>query len=154
MNIIQCRVPQEKERCMLAVANRVAESCMTMQWQYLKRISQKFTYTRINMPLRTLGKAQMIMSWLWKNLIDDIWVNWRNTCGCILRHTSETLLPYVTSRENQKKSAKISGRELFPSLVWFILGYSFQMLEGATFMCSKQLYAGIIHHGNVHPLRK
>ena len=57
-----------------------------------------------------------MMSWLLEasdRLTDNICVNYRHTCGCTVRHTSNTLLPCVTSWESQKKSAKISGRELW-----------------------------------------
>lgn len=45
--------------------------------------------------------------------IDKIWVNQRHTCKCNLRHTWNTLPTYLTSWESQKKSANISGRDLW-----------------------------------------
>ena len=68
-------------------------------------------------------------------LSDNIWVNWKHNCRYIL-NTSNTLLPCVTSWENQKKSTKISEENCGPPPVWFIFGYNPQMPEGATFICS------------------
>ena len=70
--------------------------------------SQKFAYTKVTMLFNSLGKVGWWCHgfgrfWFW--LIDNIWINWRQICGCTLRHTSNTLLPCVTSWENQKKSA-------------------------------------------------
>lgn len=32
----------------------------------------------------------------WEVLVDNVWLHWRHTCDCILRHTSITLLFRVT----------------------------------------------------------
>ena len=115
--------------------------------------SQKFTYTKTAMPLNNLGKPRWwchSIGSFWLRLTYNIWVNCRHTCGYILRHTSNTLLPCVTSWENQKKPAKMSGRELWTSTS---LVHPWIQFPGA-WRCQvhllKQLYASI-NHGNVQP---
>ena len=77
---------------------------------------------------------------------DNIWVNWRDTCECILRHTSNILFPCVTTWWNQTKSANISGRELWisTSLVHLV---QFPDSWRCHVQLFKQLYASIWHGG-------
>lgn len=89
------------------------------------------------MPVNNWGKPRW---WCHSWLIHNIWATWANTCGCIFRHSSNTLL-CVTACENKKKSVKTSGRHL-----WTPIGLVHLKFPDA-WRCSvhlfKQLYATI-----------
>ena len=81
----------------------------------------KFTYTKITLPLNNFGHPDDDVTTFEASgeLIDNILVHSKHICGCILGHALNTLLCHETSWENQKKSAKISGRQLWPSTSLF-----------------------------------
>ena len=50
-------------------------------------VGQKFTYTKLTVPLNSLENSRKLSLKASDRLIDIIWVNWRCLCGCISKPT-------------------------------------------------------------------
>ena len=96
------------------------------------KVRSLYTLKYSNYAFKSFAKAHLMMLRLWKLLI-----------GCILSHISNTLLPCVTSWETQKKSAKISRKELQTSTSLVHPWIQFPDAWRCHVHLFKQLYASI-----------
>lgn len=74
----------------------------------------RFFFTKITMPLNSLGKPR----W-WCDSFGSFWVNYRLTCGCILRHTSNTASLCDIMRKSKEISQDVRKRIVVHSGVQF-----------------------------------
>ena len=110
--------------------------------------SQKFTYSKDNkIPIWEIPDVYVTALEASDRLMDNIWVKWSHTCGCISVYISDTLLPNVKSWENQKKSAKISGGELWTSTSLVHPWVQFPDVWRCRVHLFKQLYTSITTMG-------